>query len=564
MLTQVRRYWLVICRKIEAMANIPRGPARTTSDMPFGLDLSMAAFDRATRLANSMFSAAGASIILVHNGEVWRSRYADILPSDDPITEAVLKGGELIWVADGRDHPLLKDHPLVTGSPFLRFTTAVPIRLDDGTTPGVLSVSGIEPQPYDATRAARLTDIADFIADEWTRAQAVKALADLIQEYYQALEQSERSEQRLQLALELSGLHVWEMDYEKRELIKAGAEETIFAEPLTYRDLRKDIYAAVDPRDRALLEEAWKKHLDEGSAYRPDFRVRRNDGREVWAQSAVKLFTDAAGKPTRMVGAIQNVTPRKRAEQALLAAKEEADAASRAKSEFLASMSHELRTPLNAILGFAEIMKEQIMGPAPAQYVEYARDIFDSGRHLLDLVNDVLDISKLEAGKVELRETEFDAGELVKEVIQSFARQAESAGIAIDLQLAALPALRADRRLLKQVLLNVASNALKFTQEGCVNVAMVSGEDGGLEISVTDTGIGMSKADIAVALTPFGQIDSMVARRHRGTGLGLPISAALMAVQGGHLTLESEPGKGTRATIGLPATRILRAAAVAS
>jgi len=547
------------------MANIAaRGPARTTSDTPFGLGLSMAVFDRATRLANSMFTNAGASIILMHNGEVWRSRYADILPNEDPVTESVLMGGELLWIADGKDHPNLKDHPLVTGPPFLRFTVAVPIRLDDGTTPGVLSVSGLEPQPYDAGRAARLKDIADFIADEWTRAQAVKALADLLQEYYQALEQSERSEQRLQLALELSGLHVWEMDYEKRELIKAGAEESVFAEPLTYRDLHKDIYAAVDPRDRALLERAWKDHVENGSTYRPDFRVNRPDGREVWAQSAVKLFTDQSGKPLRMVGAIQNVTQRKQAEQALLRAKEAADTANRTKSEFLATMSHELRTPLNAILGFAEIIKEQIMGPVPAQYVDYARDIFESGRHLLDLVNDVLDISKLEAGKVELRETEFDAGDLVKEVALSFARQAEGAGIAIDVQLAELPALRADRRLLKQVLLNVFSNALKFTQEGVIKIASRSNEEGDLEIVVTDTGIGMSEVDIAIALTPFGQVDSMVARRHKGTGLGLPIAVALLTIQGGRLTLQSEVGKGTCVTISLPAARVLRSAAAAA
>jgi signal transduction histidine kinase len=486
------------------------------------------------------------------------------MPNEDPVTESVLMGGELLWIEEGRNHPHLKEHPLVTGPPFLRFTVAVPIRLGDGTTPGVLSVSGIEPQPYDAVKAARLTDIADFIADEWTRAQAVKALADLLQEYYQALEQSERSEQRLQLALELSGLHVWEMDYEKRVLIKAGAEESIFAEPLTYRDLYKDIYAAVDPRDRALLENAWKDHVENGSTYRPDFRVNRPDGREVWAQSVVKLFTDEAGKPLRMVGAIQNVTKRKQAEQALLKAKEEADTASRTKSEFLATMSHELRTPLNAILGFAEIIKEQIMGPAPAQYVDYARDIYESGRHLLDLVNDVLDISKLEAGKVELRETEFDTGSLVSEVALSFALQAQNAGIAIDVQLKDIPPLRADRRLLKQVLLNVFSNALKFTQKGGIAIASHGNDEGGIDIRVTDSGIGMSEADIAIALTPFGQIDSMVARRHKGTGLGLPIAAALLTIQGGRLALQSVIGKGTCVTVSLPAACVVRNAAAAA
>lgn len=178
-----------------------RGKTRT-SDAPFGLGLSIAVFDRATRLANALFPAAGASIILVHNGEVWRSRYADMFPNQDPVAESILAGGEIFWVEDGKTDPRFKDHPLVLGPPYLRFTVGIPIRLDDGSTPGVLSVSGLEPQPYDATKAARLQDIADFIADEWVRAHAVKALADLLQQYYRALEDNERSEERLKRALE--------------------------------------------------------------------------------------------------------------------------------------------------------------------------------------------------------------------------------------------------------------------------------------------------------------------------------------------------------------------------
>ncbi len=529
----------------------------TSRDAPFGLDLSTAVFDRAARLARGMFASAGASIILVHEGEIWRSRYAEALPVEDPVTQSVLDGGKLFWVEDGRLDPHFANHPLVTGPPFLRFTVAVPIRLLDGSTPGVLSVSGLEPQAFDATKAARLQDIADFLADEWVRAQAVAALAKTLRERDLALERSERSEERLKLALALSDIHVWELDYVGRELTKSGAEDTFFDQQQTFESLYEDLYVAVDPRDRAVVRAAWQAHVETGAPYRPEHRMNRADGREVWAQSAAKMFVDDQGRLVRVVGAIQNITTRKLAERALLAAKEEADIANKAKSTFLATMSHELRTPLTAILGFAEMIKDQVMGPAPDHYVGYARDIFSSGRHLLDLVDDILDLAKLEAGKVELRETDLDVREQIAGVVGLFGKQAEAAQISMQLQLAEPSILRADQRLVQQVMLNVLSNALKFTASGgTVTVAAQRILGTGLEISVSDTGIGMSSADIETALTPFGQVDSTIARRFKGTGLGLPISRSLMRLHGGDLRVESVLGTGTRVIISLPESRL--------
>ena len=530
----------------------------STSDRPpFGLDLSLAVFDRAARLAQGLFAGAGASVILLHEGRIWRSHFADVLPARDPVTEAVLATGELLWVADGHKDARFAKHPLVVGPPYLRFTIAVPIRLQDGATPGVLSVSGPQPQPFDADKAARLRDLADFIADEWARALAVAALAKSLRERDLALERSERSEARLKLALALADIHVWELDYVRRELSKAGAEDTFFAAPLTYEDLYRDLYVTVDARDRERVKAAWRDHLENGTAYRPEHRINRRDGKEVWVQSAVEVFSDARGRPLRIVGAMQNITARKHAEFALRQAKEAADVANRAKTDFLATMSHELRTPLNAILGFAEIIRERIMGPVSDQYAGYAADIHASGRHLLDLVNDVLDIAKLEAGKVELHESLFDPRDLLHAVAASFRQQAESAGIAVCAELPALPPLRADERLLRQVLLNVLSNALKFTPSGgTVTLGAAHRAGAGLEITVADTGIGMTAAEIAIAMTPFGQIDSQVARRFKGTGLGLPISLSLMRLHGGGLRLESQPAVGTRVILTLPEVRI--------
>ncbi len=504
-----------------------------------------------------MFASAGASIILVHNGGTWRSRYAETLPADDPVTASILKGGKLFWVEDGLRDPCYATNPLVTGPPFLRFTVGVPIRLQDGSTPGVLSVSGLEPQPYDARKAARLQDIADFVADEWARAHTAAALAKSLRERDQALERVERSEERLMIALALADVHVWELDYERRELIKVGAEDTFFSQPHTYESLHSNLSVTVDSRDLPAVEAAWKNHVKNGAPYQPEHRMNRNDGREVWAKSALKVFSDAQGRTVRIVGALQNVTARKQAEQALVEAKEKAEAGSRAKSTFLATMSHELRTPLNAILGFAELIEKQFVGPVPDRYVAYAHDIYSSGSHLLELVNDVLDISKLEAGKVELHESDFDARELVTEVTDSFGNLAEASEIAYRTELPALPVLHADKRLLKQVLLNILSNAFKFTPAGgTVTLTASRMPRAGLDITVCDTGVGMSKPEIEVALTPFGQVDSKITRGLKGTGLGLPIARSLVMLHGGELRVESTPGAGTRVTIKLPEFRI--------
>jgi len=245
-----------------------------------------------------------------------------------------------------------------------------------------------------------------------------------------------------------------------------------------------------------------------------------------------------------------------RAKAAAEEARAAAEDASRAKTEFLASVSHELRTPLNAILGFSELINFQMLGPlGHARYGEYAADINRSGRHLLDLVNDILDLSRLSAGKAELRESEFTVGQMVGECSalmgeQAFGHVTFRTKIASD-----LPPLYADFRMLKQILLNLLSNAAKFTPEGGEIIVAAARRTDGLHLSVTDTGIGMSEKGIERALSPFGQIDSKIARRHQGAGLGLPIARAQAELHGGRLTVESWEGQGTRVTVVLPQTR---------
>jgi len=244
-----------------------------------------------------------------------------------------------------------------------------------------------------------------------------------------------------------------------------------------------------------------------------------------------------------------------------------AEAASVAKSQFLANISHELRTPLNAILGFSEIMKSEMFGPlGTPQYCGYAADIHDSGSHLLTVINDILDLSKIEAGKFELNEEDCDIARLVRDAVRFVAERADSAGLGLQQRLApALPAVRADGRLIKQILLNLLSNAIKFSPAGgLVTVAAEVDREVGLSLTVADTGIGIAADQLERVLQPFTQVENTLTRTHAGTGLGLPLCKSLIELHGGRLVLESAVGRGTAVTITLPKERILAAGPAAS
>jgi PAS domain S-box-containing protein len=286
---------------------------------------------------------------------------------------------------------------------------------------------------------------------------------------------------------------------------------------------------------------------------RDHFEIRLGDGR--WIQGSDRRTADGA-----TVGIRTDITELKRREAALSAAKEEAEIASRSKSEFLANISHELRTPLNAIIGFTEIMHDEIFGPIGApKYREYLADVLDSARHLLDLINDILDIAKAEAGKLQLDEETVDVRSVMVAATRLVHERAHRAKLALGIEVSAdLPAIRGDERKLKQILLNLLTNAVKFTPAGGrITVAAALAPDGDLLLTVADTGIGIAAADIATALAPFGQVDGSLQRKYQGTGLGLPLSRAMVELHGGTLDIESTVGAGTTVTIRLPASRVL-------
>ncbi|HEY9164250.1 MAG TPA: ATP-binding protein, partial [Magnetovibrio sp.] len=284
---------------------------------------------------------------------------------------------------------------------------------------------------------------------------------------------------------------------------------------------------------------------------------RNIEGEERWLRWTNRAFFNAEGSLTHFQAVGMDLTERKYAEAALEHAMMDARAANKAKSNFLANMSHELRTPLNSIIGFSEMMTTQVMGKLPPTYSEYAGFISTSGHHLLNIINDLLDLSKIEAGMMTLDETEINLADLVSDVVLMLRELATKNDNEIlthfDNEMSLR--LKGDRLRVKQVLVNVMGNALKFTKHGTVTVEARQ-KDGALVLCVSDTGIGMSEHDISVALSPFGQVDGHhLNKRFEGTGLGLPLAEQLMEMHGGVLEIKSEVAKGTVVTLHFPADR---------
>ena len=324
---------------------------------------------------------------------------------------------------------------------------------------------------------------------------------------------------------------------------------------------------------------------------RAEIRGQRKDGTTFPAEASISAFT--SGDRHYFAAVLRDVTERKNFEKAMRQSQEELHAqmielratrdqfenqgtelvtlcedlatardaaiyASHAKSEFLAHMSHEIRTPLNAILGFSEVMENEILGPVtPPKYREYAGDIHKSGAHLLDLINDILDLAKIEAGKLELQDGEVDVSHAIEASLRFVKERANNAGVSLKTDIeTGLPMLRADERMTKQMLINLLTNAVKFTaNRGEVTVLANLDPHGGLRLSVRDTGAGIAAGDIPKVLESYGQADNSRAGVTEGTGLGLPLVKTMIEMHGGTLRIESEINAGTTVTINFPSDR---------
>ncbi len=310
------------------------------------------------------------------------------------------------------------------------------------------------------------------------------------------------------------------------------------------------------PRSDQLIA-ALSKH---GRIVSYEEQITRRDGQMIWVSLNVRAVCDESGEIAFFEGMMKDISDRKHAESLLLEAKEEAEFANRTKTEFLANMNHELRTPLNAIIGFSEIIRRQMFGPVGRnEYIEYAGDIHDSGKHLLELINDILDVSRVEVGKRELQESAIDPRDCIHAGVRLLRDKADAKNLSVETSVdPRIQRIWAEELALKQIVINLVSNSVKFTpDDGSIQVSLTLGADGAIELSVTDSGIGIREEDLPKVIEPFAQGVTGLTRQVEGTGLGLALVNALAELHGGGLTIESVFGKGTTARVLLPASRLL-------
>ncbi len=365
-------------------------------------------------------------------------------------------------------------------------------------------------------------------------------------------EQSVQANERLGIALRAAHAGVFEVDMVTGAHWSSEEFKTLLGPAALARARTREDYAMYHPDDRPMVESAWKQILkfhgaaEEDRFHGIDARLYRDDDEDFWVRVFTRLERDEDGNPVRAIGVIQDINQRKREEQALVEAKQAAEAAAVAKSRFLASMSHEIRTPLNGVLGMAQVLE---LGELQDDQREYVATIMDSGKTLMALLNDVLDISKIAAGKLDINPVEGDLPGAVARVQKLFAPIAGEKGLKLDLVVKREPPrLMFDPVRVRQCLSNLVSNAVKFTGEGGVTLEL-DGEpasDGGyvVNIAVRDTGIGVDPELVERLFEPFTQADESTTREYGGTGLGLPIARDLARLMGGDITVVSRPGEG--------------------
>ncbi len=503
---------------------------------------SRAIFERIARLAMRMAEASGAYIALAGQNRMWIAGAGRNQPTKESraiaLAQLAVQTAEVLWIEDMSEPRWSDAYPLALGETDHQFYAAAPIVLPEGRRIGCLAIFDDLPRAYDADMAGRLADHAAFVADQWQRGRVVQALA--------------RSKQRLTLATEIANINVWEMDYRNRQLASDGVPQ-IGGAGATYESLNADIWRGVHPSDRERAQALWDQHVADGTPYRLVHRMMQRGGPHYWVESAIEAIKDERGRIVRTVGVMRNIDDEKRAELALAKARDDAEAANRAKSLFLATMSHEIRTPLNGVLGMAQAMA---MDELTSVQRERLGVVHASGEALLAILNDVLDLAKIEAGKLDLEDIEFDLDEVARGAHQAFTAQANKKGLTFALDIDSAQGLyRGDPTRLRQILYNLVSNALKFTDRGEISVT-ARWRDETLALSVTDTGVGIPADRLQALFGRFDQADASTTRRFGGSGLGLAICRELAEMMGGSIEVESTLGFGSTFTVSLPLRRV--------
>jgi two-component system cell cycle sensor histidine kinase PleC len=518
-----------------------RGYRGTARDVTTEMIASETAFEAERRLHQAL-DAIGASLAVYDSEDrlTFRNRTFSSISNMDPTFGVGMTFQQIMeaMLAHGKIDPAGMTHAEWTqwrmerhrkpGEPFdVRFTNGRILQIVERRTPD----GGIVLIGMDVTQIRRGRQEAE------QQAQIITRVLESIDEGILVYDSEARLAAWNERAVGIIGI--------PPHMLKVGLP---FMESVVYQLKRGDFghFDDIDAEARRRLESN-RTQASTSEGWRPNGRYIRARRTLLRDGGWVILFTD--------------MTEQHRFEDALREAKEAAEAANRSKSDFLAHMSHELRTPLNAVIGFSEIIHREMFGPVgEKRYVDYARDIHASGTHLLNVIGDILDIAKAEAGTAELDEHACDVDEIVAGSVRLIEPRAQAGQIRVETRIAPeMPRIDADPRRMKQVLINLLANAVKFTPPGG-RVAIEAGLDerGGARFVVRDTGIGMRPEDIPRALEPFAQVDNALSRRFEGTGLGLPLSKKLVELHGGQLAIESVLDRGTTVTVTLPATRTLR------
>ena len=311
---------------------------------------------------------------------------------------------------------------------------------------------------------------------------------------------------------------------------------------------------------KEIYADLWETILS-GDEWRGEMQDKRKDGTVIWASVTISPVRDESGSIMHFVSSHRDITERKKTEQVLRDAMHRTEVANKAKSELMANMSHELRTPLNAIIGFSDLIINNTFGKLEnKEYADYINLINNSGRHLLDIINDILDVSAIEAGRSELSEGVVEMKNVIETITNIISHRAEQGKISISSEITeGCPDIMADERRVKQILLNLVSNAVKFTREdGSVKIKYYMDEEGRPTLAVSDTGIGMTDDELSLALSQFGQVDGGLNRKNEGTGLGLPLTIGLIELHDAEIKINSRKDEGTEISVHFPKNRISR------
>ncbi|HER25971.1 MAG TPA: PAS domain-containing sensor histidine kinase, partial [Rhodospirillales bacterium] len=369
------------------------------------------------------------------------------------------------------------------------------------------------------------------------------------------------SEERLALAMEASREGLWDWNMETNAVNISARMEQMLAIKDKSKVSAKTLQKLVHDDDVEHFRAALVAHLKENTAaFECEFRYYDKNKNIGWMRNRGIALRNPDGRAYRMIGSIDDITRRKQDEEALRDALEQAEIANRTKTDFLANISHELRTPLNAIIGFSDLINSEIFGPIGVEkYKDYTQTIAESGHHLLDIINDILDIARIEVGKLDFRPEPVDLENVIQSCLRLIAERAEKGGLSLRRNVqGGLPTVNADPRRLKQIFLNLLTNAVKFTPRGgTVTLRARMTKAGTLAISISDSGIGMKSDDIPKVMTPFVQVDSKLSRAYEGTGLGLPLTKLFVELHGGDMSIKSSPGTGTTVTVYLPNSILL-------